>query len=238
MNFRELIKVWVLYFLPIPGLPRLLSRWLPRPAGDEDCLLVQSYGRDALKDKGLTAFLSAVRRNAATNADAFAKLEELGVTPGQANAHMAKTVKRLMREKGITAICQWEVAHSLWLQDSSFTEENEQLVVIWPEPGQGYFKTRDVKNSSVNAMRKRGLSKPLEYSHPDMIARSLMILWRLGVSPRCFVERVPFAGFRTAQLWTWNWLLWTMYEGPCRVLHLVARWVALKPPTNPRTDKQ
>jgi hypothetical protein len=224
-TITQMLRVWGLYFLAVPGVPRLLRRYVSKfdkdTARDSEWVLVQAFGRESYTNQELTAQLARIC-TAPHTLFRFAQLEKAGFRPGPANQKLARDCELLWSlNPSLVMELQWEVAYVLWSYDKQqFTKRQRQVNVIWPEGD--YFATFHVTQNAAADIRRRGLDprKGIDLAHPDMIARVLPITWKEGLDPVPWISQVPYAGPESIQPWTRNAGRWFLREILTRCHHL------------------
>ena len=126
------------------------------------------------------------------------------------------------------AIVQWEVGFALWHVYPEWFKE-QPITSIWPS-SRGYFSAKKVISKSIELMREKGLSKPIELAHRRMSARTFLLVKKiLGSSPiiagRFADETVDSFDVLSVQRWTKNWQRWIIREALARIHHLIIGWV-------------
>ena len=238
MSTRQKFFLILLYFIPIPGLPYLLRRYL-WPTVDESFIeqagyvLVQAFGRGTYADKALQHELDELFDEDYGNLqECFRRLRNADFNPGSANVVLARCIQRMMKiNPRLVVISQWEVMFALCSLDRSFFSANRhRLDCIWPEGS--YFATVHVKTASKVVIERRQLDphNGIELAHPDMAIRATLILWKLRLRPAIYISQIPFAP-DSVQLWTRNRWLWFPRETLGRLQHIVVRWVSFSPPS-------
>ncbi len=227
MSIWTLLKVWFFYFFPFWA-------WCPEigEPEDADCILVRAFGRNQIDDDELGTKILRIRSMSdGDNKRAFDRLRRGGFLSGAFNDEVALQLFLYVLDTSHVLILQWEVAFSMFNLSEEWYRDNEhRIVVLWP-PKSGYFSTYEVKKASVEEMRKRGLSCPLEVAHPAMIVRAVMIIWRLGANPIVSPSKQLWVwDGGSVQPWTRGFGLWLIREVLGRVHHIVFRLVAFRPP--------
>lgn len=240
-TIRRVLWVWWLYFITIPGIPKLFRRQFGRltheSVGSSQWVLVQAFGRSSYSDKGLVSHLSELFANVRPTVFRFSRLYNAGFNPGLANLKLAEHCDWLWGiNPDLVLELQWEVAYCLWLRDKTrFVRKQKQVNAIWP--GGSYFATYHVAELAAHDIRLRGLDprRGIDLAHPDMVVRALPIAWRQGLDPLPWVTDVPFAGPDSIQPWTRAARPWFVRETLTRVHHLAhmllrRQIMAIKPP--------
>ncbi len=214
-----MFRVWLRYWLQIPGLPKIGD------ASKADVIAVQAFGRNTYTDKTVYRVAEMRQRFGGDDLATLNRLREDCFNPGRPNIRLAKECALLMAKYNIAAIVQWEVAagFSGWW----YEKHRDRIVILWPpsEPGK-YYSTVDVKRDTWRIMQERGWRQVIELAHSWQVVRAYLILRRImGYNP--IAVRIATDDFDSLskQVWTTNWLYWFVREALGRLHHVIYKLV-------------
>lgn len=171
-RFKDIFAYWNVS----PSSYEVRDRSIGRP----DSLLVQAFGRNAIKDNELYLIRDS-RLMRGNDIDTMIYLDNRQFDPGESNRELADIVDaRLNEHEVVEPIIQWEVAYALWQKNpNKFLEYQNYLHLLWPR--KNFYPTYEVKADSLEVMDELGMYNPLELAHQDMLVRSMAILAQLGI---------------------------------------------------------
>jgi hypothetical protein len=204
-------------------------------------LFVQAFARDSYADGKV--FETTLRMRSLSEDDdvtTFHHLRNDEFLPGTPNEIIANEVRSIW-QPGSYVIAQWEVTYCLWRDHRDWYLENRSFIrTVWPNSPK-YLNTVQVKEISkaimaqiIAELKLHGEQlrriKVVEVANIEMIARAVMILWKLNIRPLPYAVKAGLDP-TSKQRWTRSEQLWFTWEVIiCRPLHLLLRWVTLFPP--------
>lgn len=161
------------------------------PISDNDITLVQAFGRDSVTDEELIS-IRTMQEKLKDNDTMMAYLDSTHFLPGPSNEALADTVaEQLFASKPIEQAVQWEVTYALYKNHPIvYKKYSNYIHTLWPHSG--FYPTYEVKEDSVAIMDKIGLYNAQELAHPDMMARAVGILEKLGIQPDPLLADIPY----------------------------------------------
>jgi hypothetical protein len=162
-----------------------------KPMGENDVTLVQAFGRDTVTDKELVTIRD--KREQLKDDDVMmGYLDEIKFMPGPSNIDLAATVaNELESDTPIEQVVQWEVAYALYQgHTTTYNRYRNYIHMLWPHSE--FYPTYEVKQDSVAVMDQLGLYNAQELAHPDMMARAVGILHKLGVQADPLPARIRY----------------------------------------------
>lgn len=177
----ERLKAIESYINVIPGtFPP--SPYYIKPMGENDVTLVQAFGRDTITDSELIT-VRGTREQLEDDDMMMLHLDDIEFKPGPSNIDLAEKVADLLQsDTPPEQVLQWEVAYALYQQHPAVYKRYRNYIhTLWPH--NGFYPTYEVKQDSVEVMDQFGLYNAQELAHPDMMARAVAILEKLGVQP-------------------------------------------------------
>jgi hypothetical protein len=181
VSFKDRLKAIEAYINVTPGTfpPK---PYAIKPMGDNDTTLIQAFGRDTFTDAELV-MIKKTREALGNDTTMMEFLRDKQFEPGHSNIDLAKKMaENLTSEAPIEQIAQWEVVFALYRDyPEIYASYRHYIHTLWPHSG--FYPTYEVKKDSVDVMDKFGLYNAQELAHPDMMARAVGILEKLGVQP-------------------------------------------------------
>jgi hypothetical protein len=163
--------------------------------------------------------------------DAMPVLQRDGFDPGQSNRDLGREAWALFLNQPLNIFAQWEVAYAMWETNPAVYDQllgkTGLMHILWPRGT--YYPTWEVKQDSIKQAAALGLSRPIELAHPDMLARAVVIIWRLGLCPSPFVASIAYDP-ESIQSWTISPDHWWLRNLLGHVHHILHRWVRFNPP--------
>lgn len=185
-----------------------------------DVTLTRAFGRNDIPDKELPKIRD--ERNAAKDDESVMRyLESISFDPGDSNRALAKTVAQQLQSpaKVTEQIAQWEVVYALRQTfPEVYTRYSRYIHTVWPKSD--FYPTYEVKADSIAVMDEIGAYNPIEFAHPDMMARAYAILGQQGVWADVLASDVPFDA-RSVQAQVRGPLPWTIRETATRAEHVL-----------------
>ncbi len=162
-----------------------------------ECVIALAYGREAISDKNLNAYIydllkPAPRQYQLNAVEAFEELQQRRFDPGVANKNLAKmVVDRSYTIQGHWhsrkwLIVQWEIAYAIWLRGEDWQRLEGQTVVLWPTLNHDGYRARNVLEDAKQKMKILNCSSALIIAAPPMRLRTRLLARKLKIESQIF----------------------------------------------------